>query len=161
MDWLETTDFFVAPASSRYHLSQEGGLLEHSLNVYKRLLKMTEAMGVNTSLETMSIVALFHDFCKINLYKKGVKNVKEDGKWVQKPCYEYHEQFPYGGHGAKSVYLIERFLKLTEEEAVCIHNHMGAYDRLPNDFSLSAAYKAYPLALLLHLADNIATCIDE
>ena len=160
--WMEQkSDFYTAPASTRYHLNEEGGLLLHSLHVYDRLCQLNQLFNLTDSAETLSIISLFHDLTKANCYKKGFRNVKEDGKWVQKTCYEFDEKFHYGGHGAKSVFLIERFMRLTPEEAVCIHNHMGPYDKPVGDRSLNQAYEQYPLAWLLHVADSAATYIDE
>jgi len=161
LGWLEKSDFFIAPASTRFHGSYEGGLLTHSLNVYNRLLQLVDCFSQETSKETLTIVSLFHDVCKVNCYKTSMRNVKENNAWVQKPYYEFEEKFPFGAHGGKSMFLIERFMRLTEEEAVCIQTHMGSYDRNPGDFTLNKAFERYPLALLLHTADNYATCVDE
>lgn len=172
--WLEKTDFYTAPASSRFHLACEGGLLEHSLNVYTRLYQLCNSVYVNDNRfcqgvvndkekEMIAIVSLFHDLCKVNMYKEGTRNVKneETGKWEKVPTYNIEEKLCYGGHGAKSVFLIQQFMKLTTEEAVCIHNHMGMYDRTSGDYSLNKVYEQYPLALLLHTADNLACIVDE
>lgn len=176
LDWLKTTDWYLAPASSKYHLARENGLLEHSLNVYKRLLKLYEMEYGEISddkRETLAIISLFHDFCKIHLYKEEWKNVKvykEDGSksdnggrfdWETQQGYSVSEKFCFGYHGAKSMFLVERFVKLTPEEAVCIANHMGAFDRNPNDYNIGSVFEQYPLALLLHTADCLASFIDE
>lgn len=159
--WLEKSDFFIAPASTRFHLNVEGGLAEHSMNVYKRLNELVGIVPTGSSLETLTIVSLFHDLCKVHCYKKDYRNVKEEGKWVQKEVFAHDEKFCYGGHGAKSVFIISQFMRLTPEEAVAIHNHMGMYDRAPGDWSLGNAFEQYPLAMLLHMADEIATRVDE
>lgn len=164
--WLESTDFFVAPASTKYHSCHEGGLVEHSLNVYNRLtrsedLGMAES-GVSSDIpicETLAICGLLHDVCKANFYKVSTRNVKneETGKWEKVPYYSIDEKFPFG-HGEKSVFLIERFMRLTPEEAVAIRFHMGEFEK---ERSTSDAYSKYPLAVMLHVADELATFMDE
>ena len=169
LEWLDTTDFYTAPASTRFHGSYEGGLVEHSIAVCRRLFGLVEyndgvSIGYSSDeeIETIAIVSLLHDLCKIGCYKVDYRNAKnENGVWEKVPYYAFDEKFAYGGHGAKSVYIIERFMRLTAEEAVAIHNHMGAYGRPSNDYSLGGAYEQYPLALLLHTADNFATYIDK
>ena len=149
LSWLENhSDFFTAPASTRFHGAHEGGLCEHSLNVYNQLTWENE--------ETKTIVALLHDICKANFYTTQMRNVKENGSWVQKPFYAVDDQFPYG-HGEKSVFVIERFMRLTNEEAVAMRFHMGEY----SDPNTSRAFEKYSLALLLHQADERATYLDE
>jgi hypothetical protein len=177
LKWLEKTDFFTAPASTRFHLAYEGGLLEHSLNVYSRLVKLYEfehgEQAREKNGETLAIVALFHDFCKINTYKKEWKNVKvycENGskrdaggkfEWETRAGYSFDEKFCYGGHGDKSVFLVERFIKLTPDEAVAIRNHMGAYDRPANDYTIGNVFNQSALAFLVHIADGMASFLDE
>ena len=162
--YLETTDFFTAPASSKYHLNEEGGLCAHSLNVYERMVALcdSEFGEENYNRESVAIIALFHDLCKTNTYKVEMRNVKENGEWVQKPYYTTDDSLPYG-HGEKSVYMLSGFIKLTREEAMAINWHMGGFDRRviggSNDFN--KAYNMYPLALLIHLADMQATFLDE
>lgn len=145
LEWLENTDFYTAPASTKYHGAYAGGLLEHSLNVFRRLVKRCPA----ADMDTLTIAALLHDLCKINLYEKT-----EDG-------YRHNEQFPIG-HGEKSVILILRHMPLTDEEITAISWHMGAFDsRAGAGRSLSQAWEKCPLALHLHLADMEATWFDE
>lgn len=163
--WMETTDFFTAPASTRFHGDHEGGLLEHSLNVYIRLQAEVYADGVEVAGPgTISVCALLHDLCKANFYKVSQRNVKneETGKWEKQPFYQVEDQFPYG-HGEKSVFLIERFMRLKSVEAVAIRWHMGGFDDSARggSYVVSGAYEKYPLALLLHIADLKATYLDE
>lgn len=164
LNWLETTDFFSAPASSRFHLSEPGGLCQHSLNVFYRLeqLCVTEFGEDNYNRETVTIAALFHDICKANFYKQDYRNVKEDGVWLQKPYYTIEDALPYG-HGEKSVYIANSFMRLTREEAMAINWHMGLADKraVGGDTTYSAAFTKYPLALLLHIADMQSTYLDE
>ena len=129
LDWMDSkTDFFSAPASTRFHGACDGGLCAHSLNVY-RVLHGTFFTPDEDSEETFAICALLHDLCKANFYKKGTRNVKNEatGQWEKVPSYSVEDMFPYG-HGEKSVFLIERFMKLKVEEAVAIRWHMGGFD---------------------------------
>lgn len=162
LDWLDTTDFFRAPASSRFHCACEGGLVQHSLNVYHALVDHFYTEG--ESLESYTICALLHDLCKANFYKVSTRNVKNDatGQWEKVPFYQVEDAFPYG-HGEKSVFLIERFMKLRTAEAVAIRWHMGGFDDAARggSFAISAAYDAYPLAVKLHIADLEATYLYE
>ena len=158
IQWLEQTDFFTAPASTKYHLSKKGGLLEHSLNVYDELVN---EYGVSDSISSLIIVALLHDICKANFYSISERNVKKvDGKWIKEPYYTVEDQFPVG-HGEKSVMIIQKFIKLTDEEIAAIRWHMGAYEPKESYNSLSRAFSKYPLALMLHIADLKATYIRE
>lgn len=166
-NYLLKSDFFSAPASSRYHSAYEGGLVEHSVNVYNRLLKLVKAeygeeYEKTYSNETIAICGLLHDLCKIDFYKVDYRNVKENGEWVKKPYYAKDELMPYG-HGEKSVYIVNGFIKLSREEAMAINWHMGGYDARVKggDQSISDAYYKYPIALLMHLADMSATYLDE
>lgn len=164
LNWLESTDFFTAPASTRYHSCHEGGLVEHSVNVCKRLASARSAENGRYGKlicgdETLAICGLLHDVCKANFYKESTRNVKNDetGKWEKVPYFSIEEKFPFG-HGEKSVFLIERFMKLTPEEAVAIRFHMGEFEK---DRSTSDAYSKYPLAVMLHISDLEATFLDE
>lgn len=161
LNYLENTDFYTAPASTHYHGAYEGGLLEHSINVFKAL---SESKYVSDySMESIAIVSLFHDICKTGLYKIEMRNVKnENGQWVKKPFYKVDEDYPYG-HGEKSVYLIMKYMKLTDEEALAIRWHMGGFDDTVKggSYSLGKAFSQSLLALELHLADMRATYILE
>ena len=160
--WLETTDFFTAPASTRFHGNYEGGLCEHSVNVWEELIRLLKAYPeVRVTAETAAIVSLLHDLCKIGCYKQEMRNQKVNNVWVQRPVYVFDEDFCYGGHGSKSVYLAQKFINLTEQEATAINCHMGFSDRMPGDYSLGNAFERYPLAWLVHVADASATYIRE
>lgn len=170
MEWVENeTDFFTAPASTRYHGSYEGGLLEHSLNVYNRLLfEMNTVIGEGWediySPETIAIVALFHDLCKIDRYVLTEKWRKdEDGQWETYEAYDYNKEKAEMGHGAQSVYYLQKFIQLTEIEAQAIYWHMGAYDISPYSSlaNCSETFKWNPLTFLVHRADMAATYITE
>lgn len=162
LDWLCGTDFFTAPASTRFHGACECGLVMHSLNVYHAL--RDRFFGEGDSEESFAICALLHDLCKANYYKLGTRNVKNDvtGQWEKVPSYSVEDRFPYG-HGEKSVFLIERFMKLKTAEAVAIRWHMGGFDDAVRggSYAISDAYYSYPLAVKLHLADLEATYLME
>lgn len=161
LEWLLKTDFFTAPASTRFHGACESGLVMHSLNVYK-LLK--EKAHDSYSAETIAIVALCHDFCKINMYREGTRNVKNEvtGAWEKVKTYNVEDVFPYG-HGEKSVFLVERFIRLSTEEAMAIRWHMGGFDDTARagNYAISEAYKRYPLAVMAHVSDLEATYLLE
>ena len=166
-NYLIKSDFFTAPASMRYHCAYEGGLCEHSINAYRRLLanvqhEYGETWRQKFSHETIAICGLLHDVCKIDFYKPDFRNVKENGEWIRKPCYTKDEALPFG-HGEKSVYIVNSFIKLTREEAMAINWHMGGFDYRAKggDSSISDAYCKYHLAVLLHVSDLEATYIDE
>ena len=162
LDWLDKTDFFDAPASTRFHGACQHGLVMHSLNVYHALADRFADEGDNP--ESLAICALLHDLCKANYYKPGTRNVKNEvtGQWEKVATYNVEDQFPYG-HGEKSVFLIERFIRLKPAEAVAIRWHMGGFDDAARGGcrAISEAYDAYPLAVKLHLADLTATYLME
>lgn len=157
MVWLEETDFYTAPASTKYHSAYEGGLITHSLNVYKQLEQLVNIYQCETSMESVAITALFHDLCKVDYYKTCMRWRKdENNKWEQYPTYITDEDCPFGGHGSKSVYLIQRCMPLLFEEASAINCHMGAWDSTKYS-NPSNVYKSNKLAWLLHVADEAAT----
>ena len=155
----DKTDFFTAPASTRFHGSYEGGLLEHSMKVYeifKRKAK-NNIMNMEFSDDTLIITALLHDICKVNFYKVDYRNAKnERGEWEKVPYFTVDDTIPYG-HGEKSVMMISEYIKLTPEEKYAIRWHMGFTEPKEQYNTIGAAYKRYPLALLLHEADLEAT----
>lgn len=159
MKWLETGDFFTAPASSRFHGAYVGGLLQHSLNVYDELKRILDAYPeIKCSEESAVICALFHDFCKINFYTTEKRNRKnEAGQWESYDAYKIDEKFCFGGHGSKSVFLIQHFIKLTPEEAVAINCHMSAFDNA----NVGNSYEQFPFAWALSMADQAACYILE
>lgn len=160
--WLESTDFFDAPASTRFHGSYEGGLCEHSVNVWEEMVRLTKAYPeIKISVESAAIVTLLHDLCKIGCYKPVIKRRQVHGVWTSAPGYEFEEDYAFGGHGSKSVYLIQRFMPLTEMEAAAINCHMGFADRPADDFKLGKVYESNILAWLVHVADESATYVRE
>lgn len=154
--WLEKSDFFTAPASTKYHLSKEGGLLEHSLNVLDNLLEE----DFEHDRSTLIIVALLHDICKVNFYSVSERNVNKDGKWVKEPYYTINDEYPMG-HGEKSVIIAQKYIDLSDEEISAIRWHMGLSEPKENYNYISKAFYKYPLALSLHIADLKATYFDE
>ena len=167
LEWLEKSDFFVAPASTKFHSNVQGGLCFHTLNVFDRFIKnLGMQYGENWqkvfSLESATIVSLLHDICKVNFYKVDYRNVKVDGQWTQQPYYTIDDTLPYG-HGEKSVYIISGFMRLTREEAMAINWHSGGFDdRVKGgSFALSDAYYKFPNAMIFHTADLMATYLDE
>ena len=165
LDWLEKSDFYEAPASTKYHGNFAGGLLEHSLNVYDCIRRIADNyQDKNISEESLAIVSLFHDLCKVNFYQKGYRNVKDEtGKWVQKEIYEINEKFPIG-HGEKSCIILQWFFgRLEVSELLAIRYHMGSFDAAVKggDFGLSRAYESTPIAVMLHMADLEASYLQE
>lgn len=161
-DWLLTTDIATSPASTRFHGSYAGGWLDHSVNVWEELVRLLKAYPeVRVTAETAAIVALGHDICKLNCYDTELRNQKVNGVWVQRPVYVFKEDYNFGGHGSKSVYLIQKHMALTDMEATAINCHMASWDRSPNDYSIGAAFEANHLAWLVHVADESATYIRE
>ena len=167
LDFILMTDFFTAPASTRFHSAYAGGLAEHSIKVYKRLLMLVQnEYGENwqdtISAESVAICGLLHDVCKINTYKVEMRNTKENGVWVQKPYFTTEDPMPYG-HGEKSVYMVNGFMRLTREEAMAINWHMGPYDMRVKggSFALSDVFYLYPTAMLMYMADLQAAYLDE
>lgn len=185
IEWLDLhSDFFEAPASSRHHLAEPGGLCLHSLNVYKRLHKLlTDEYGSMKNClhteESIAIVALFHDLCKANMYKPSCRNqktydpekvaaaeswkVKQDGGgafiWETVPTYEINEKLVFG-HGEKSVFILQQFMSLSVDEATAIRYHMSSWQE-GEAKAAGDTFRRNPLAFLLHVADEAATFIDE
>lgn len=162
----EASDFFVAPASTRYHGNYEGGLCQHSLNVYDCLCdilarpRMREMYGIHYSDESIAIAALLHDLCKVNFYKTSFRNVKNEmGKWESVPYYTIEDRLPYG-HGEKSVYIVSGYMRLTRDEAFAIRYHMG-FSGSEDAGNVGKALEMFPLAYALFAADMEATFFME
>lgn len=187
IEFIRKSDFYTAPASTRFHNCHEGGLLEHSLNVYDCLYNKVKSTDVfkkalsDSSKEfwdtdefekTIVIVALLHDLCKMFMYEVEMKNKKiysEHGSkkdnqgrydWESVPGYTVNDRVPYG-HGEKSVMMIEQFITLTKEERFAIRWHMGFTEPKENWNTLNAAIRMYPLILAVHEADLEATYMLE
>jgi hypothetical protein len=164
LDWMDKrSDFFYAPASTRFHGAHSEGLVMHSLNVFDLLYARNEVEQAHEA-ESIAIVSLLHDLCKANFYKETTRNVKNDatGQWEKVPYYSIEDKFPFG-HGEKSVFLIERFMRLTPDEAIAIRWHMGGFDdnARVGGFSVANAFGKFPLAVKLHLCDLEATYLLE
>ena len=160
LEWIGKTDFFTAPASTKFHCACEHGLVMHSVSVFNTMMEKHFDEETD-SLESFAICALLHDLCKAQFYKVSTRNVKNDetGQWEKVPYYMVEDSFPYG-HGEKSVFLIERFMRLKLEEAMAIRWHMGGFDD-STGYAMSQAYERYPLAVKLHLADLESTYLRE
>jgi hypothetical protein len=159
LDFLEKSDFYKAPASTRFHGDYEGGLVEHSLKVYELLVEKVKnsPVPIDVKEESLIIIALLHDICKANYYKVDYRNAKNEfGEWEKVPYYTVDDTIPYG-HGEKSVMMITEYIKLTVEEKYCIRWHMGFTEPKELYTTIGNAYKKYPLALLVHEADLEAT----
>lgn len=170
---LTLSDFFYAPASTKYHCAYDGGLCEHSLNVYDNLKALLSLKNLTYDEDSIIIVALFHDFDKMNKYEKTSKNVKqyrEDGtkqdamgrfEWVSEIGYKKKDDvFTIGSHGQNSLFMTQSFIPLTAEESASIVCHMGG-TVATEATDISTVYSKYPLAILLHVADMMSTFIDE
>ncbi len=164
LDYLlsEDSDFFTAPSSTRFHGSHEGGLVEHSVNVYECLKdylsrpRTRELYRMDYSEETIALVALLHDICKLNFYKTEYRNAKNaQGVWEKVPYYTIDDTLPYG-HGEKSVYIISSYMRLTREEAFAIRYHMG-FSGVEDKNSIGKAFEMFPLAFALSVADMEAS----
>lgn len=163
LEWLKTTDFFTAPASTRFHCACLGGLVQHSISVYRVMMDKHFDPSTDNE-ESFAICGLLHDICKAQFYKESTRNVKNDktGMWEKKPFYSIEDAYPYG-HGEKSVFLIERFLRLKTSEAIAIRWHMGGFDESVKggSFSIGLAWQKYPIAVKLHLSDLESTYLCE
>lgn len=185
LSWLESDGFFTDPASAKHHLNYPGGLCEHSIHVFERLQTLCAAEAARNSsfvmpgMETLAIVSLLHDVCKVGCYKQEPKNQKTydpekvgkaqhwqikhddlgDFIWETVLGYTFDDQMPYG-HGEKSVYIISGFMHLSREEAFAIRYHMGPWQDGEKQ-NAGKAFEMYPLAMLVHMADMMATYLDE
>lgn len=168
LDYLTNkSDFFTAPASARYHGAYAGGLCQHSVNVFRCLEdylarpRVRETYGLSYDMESVAVVALLHDLCKVGCYKAGTRNVKNDatGQWEKVPTFFYEDKLPYG-HGEKSVYIISGFMRLSREEAMAIRWHMG-FSGPEDDRTVGQALQQYPLAFALATADMEASYFLE
>lgn len=184
LDFLQKTEFFNMPASTRFHLSRPGGLAEHSIDTYIRLSQLyilyktqpvpdmppEEPCDLTAEeKETIAIVGLLHDLCKYDCYEAVLKS-RKTGRLLGNGKPEWEDYMGYGpaedampyGHGEESVYIIQSFMKLKREEAMAIRWHMGFSDvSFPRERTVGKAFDRYPLAVLAHMADLFASHIDE
>lgn len=176
IELLEKSDFFIAPATTKYHGSYEGGLCEHCLNVYKNLKLLVERFPeCNVTTDTLLILSLFHDISKINLYKKDFRNKKvyhETGSksdsmgrydWVSEEIYsiDNEDRFIYGNHEQTSEFLVRQYIPLTIQESVALLHHHGGMSWDSTQTNISEIYNRYPIVTLLHTADLLASYIDQ
>ncbi|MBR2722547.1 MAG: HD domain-containing protein [Clostridia bacterium] len=166
LDYLKKSDFFTAPASTRYHGACEGGLVAHSLNVYDCLVdilnrpRVKDLYGIEYSEESIAIAGLLHDICKVDFYKTSFRNVKDEtGRWTSVPYYTIEDTLPYG-HGEKSVYIISGFMRLTRDEAFAIRYHMG-FSGTEDTNNVGRALEMFPLAYAVCCADMEAAFLME
>lgn len=156
--WLESTDFYTAPASTRKHGAIEGGLIRHSLTVQKYMQNFSKPLEEVLPEDSITIVSLLHDVCKVNFYGRNIRNVKIPGerRWEEQESFTIDDQFPLG-HGEKSLFLVQRHIPLTDDEALAIRWHMGGFDDAARAYAsgmtLSNAYEQCKLAVALHVAD--------
>lgn len=175
MEYIRKSDFYTAPASTKYHLACEGGLLQHSLNVLDAMrgllhwrsdmkweYRVAGTVADTIPGESVTLVALLHDLCKTYFYTTSTRNVKNDqtGQWEKKPFYTISDKMPLG-HGPKSAMLAKEYIELTTPEMYAIWHHMGFNGNFENDTTVGAAFEKYPLALVLHTADMMASRIME
>lgn len=158
--YLSSSDFYYCPASSKFHGAEPGGLLKHSLCVYDQLKRLIAAYPeITATEETIAIISLFHDLTKVNMYTPEKRNRKnQNGQWETYDAYAINEKLHYGGHGSKSVFIIQNYMRLTTEEAVAINCHMSCWD---GNKDVGAAYEQFNLAWLLHVADEAACYVDK
>ncbi|MBO7273861.1 MAG: HD domain-containing protein [Clostridia bacterium] len=161
---LNGSDFFTAPASTRYHGAHEGGLVEHSLNVYDCLADMVDRLheryGIEYTDESIAIAGLLHDICKVNFYKTSYRNVKDEtGRWQSVPYYTIEDTLPYG-HGEKSAYIVSAYMRLTRDEAFAIRYHMG-FSGTEDPGNVGRALEMFPLAYATCCADMEAAFLLE
>lgn len=175
MGYIRGSDFYTAPASTKYHLSCEGGLLQHSLNVLDALWGLLYRNGdgpweyvaagrvvAEIPEESVTITALLHDICKTHFYTTSTRNVKNErtGKWEKQPYYTIDDKMPLG-HGPKSAMIVKQYIELTTAEMYAIWWHMGFNGNYENDTAAGASFEKYPLALALYTADMMASRLME
>ena len=163
--YLESTDFFTAPASTKFHGAVEGGLAFHSLCVLDVAKHLNEILDPPLSAESVVICSLFHDLCKANFYVRGKRNKKIGGAWKEIETWDVKDQFPMG-HGEKSVYLIQKYMALTDEEALAIRWHLGPFDPgtlffYPSGGPCSQTFRDHKLPALIASADFAASHLLE
>ena len=168
IEYLDKSDFFIAPASTKYHGCYEGGLAEHSVNVMDSILKIDDMLNKEYGVpkeneESLILVSLLHDICKVNTYfPKTLWRKNEEGKWESYEGYERKPIFEMG-HASKSVFIVQNYIKLTPKEAQAIYWHMGPYDLSAYSTAneMGEAYTKNTLAFKLNMADMLSTYILE
>lgn len=167
IEWLDTTDIAIAPASTKYHGAYAGGLVEHCLDVFTRmftLMKFDYNDEIPYDKESIAIVSLLHDLDKVNKYECQMRNKKNaDGEWYQEPFYVVKttfDKFIFGTHAENSVFIADSFIKLTYEEKIAILSHMGGANYEEKDVARVEidCHRVSALAYYLHEADYYSTC---
>lgn len=158
--YLEASDFFTAPASGRFHAAHPEGLAEHSLGTYTLFAQKVKTYGIDLPADSVKLCGLLHDVCKIGVYRRGKRNVKEDGKWIEKECWLSEDDLPLG-HGEKSIYLIQKHIQLTDLEALVIRWHMGFSEPREQWENFDTARGAHPAMMALHIADLESSHLAE
>ena len=178
LEYLENSDFFEAPSSMGFHLNEEGGLCQHSMNVFYTAMQIYH----NTILpqiqsgespfteeiqeESIAITTLFHDLCKTNIYHKAERWKKDEhGRWQSYNGYELKDNFPFG-HGEKSCIILHWYMKLKQEELLAIRWHMGMFEMTEQGSGTRYAFRdsmsKSPLVSLLQAADLISSnCLEK
>lgn len=177
IDFLNRTDFFEAPRSTRFHNNFKGGLCAHSLNVYDNLKKLNNLYKFNFSDDSLRLVGLLHDLSKVNFYEYSTRNVKKYNKngaysdnmgkfdWETTGFYKVKDaqlqDFVFYNHEINSYVLINKWVTLTEPEMIAVMNHHAVFDTGGARLDIGEIYNRYPLAAFLHIADTMAAYIDE
>lgn len=161
----KASDFFTAPSSTIYHNNHQGGLAEHSLSVYKLLKKKVEEYGLDIPASSVAICGLLHDICKTHYYAREKKWRKKEGQWHEEEVWVVNDKFPVG-HGEKSVILLQKFIKLEDDEILAIRWHMASFDpgihfNYPSGYPFREATKECALLTLLITADMESSNIIE
>ena len=176
LEYIRKSDFYTAPASTKYHLAAPGGLLQHSLNVLdalRGLLIFNPTTGnweyhaagklVDTIPDdSVTVMALLHDICKTFFYGTSTRNQKNDatGKWEKVPYYTVNDRMPLG-HGDKSAMIIKQYTTLTNQEMYAIWHHMGMTGSYENDNAVGKSIEMFPAVLALQTADMMASRFME
>lgn len=180
IDWLENkSDFFTAPATTKYHCAYEGGLCEHSLNVYYALKNlnygyMPELVATSEEIEqgihkykydedTLKIVGLLHDISKANYYEMFSRNVKDsNGNWTQVLDYKVRDdKFIYGNDEQNTEFMVSTFIPLTLDEKVALLHKSGGKAFDSTQENIPTIFTKYQLAVLLHCADMLSCYVLE
>lgn len=160
LDWLRSTDFYIAPASTEYHDSEPSGLLKHSLRVFNHAIRLrNDEVFTSVSFDSAALVSLTHDWCKIGLYEMYMRNVKneETNQWEKVPSYRHNQKGVPLGHGVTSMFLVSKFFRLSTEEACALRWHMGEYNVAHNEMNeLHLANESFPLVFLIQFADRLS-----
>ena len=177
LNWIEQSDFFTAPASSKFHMSCEGGLVQHSLNVYDRLLKLIAfeygtpdgndknkdlfyEKELEVTLPEIALIALCHDLCKAYSYTVEQRNVKVKDVWVKEPFYQYNPRLEMGTQGSKSLFIIQNFIKgLTIPVCAAVTYYNGVGSGGDKDYQTLRMMEEYPIVMLTHFASLGSICL--